>query len=180
MPFQFVIKTLMYANRVVMPHVLQKRILKEFHMGYPGICRKMDQDIEKMIWEFKGYQLAAPPIKTQPWPKKDIIWTCIHIDYAGPLKGYYYLVIVDSFSKWPEIYRCKHPTARNAIKVLDEIFSCFGVPSTVVSDNRIMFTGKEFKDYCHSLVNEHMTPTYNPRSNGQAEMSIRLKESKNH
>ena len=61
----------------------------------------MDRDIEKMIWECKSCQLAAkaPQIKTQPWPKRDIPWTRIHIDYVGPLKGYYYLVMVDSFSK---------------------------------------------------------------------------------
>ena len=91
----------MYADRAVMPCVLQKRILKEFHMGHPGIYRKkslirtytywpkMDQDIEKRIREYKGCQLVAkaPTIKTQPWPKTDIPWTRIHIDYAGPLKG---------------------------------------------------------------------------------------------
>ena len=73
-----------------------------------------------------------------------------------------------SFSKWPEIYRCKRPTARNTIKALDEVFSHFGVPNTGTT-----FTGKEFKDYCYSLVIEHMmTPTYNPRLNGQAESFV--------
>ena len=35
---------------------------------------RMDQDIDKMIKECRGCQLAAkaPPIKTQPWPKTDI------------------------------------------------------------------------------------------------------------
>ena len=63
-----------------MPHVLQKRTMKEFHMGYPGICRmkslmrnytywpKIDQDTEKMIRECKCCQLTAkaPPINMQP------------------------------------------------------------------------------------------------------------------
>ena len=123
-PFSICDETLMYAVRVVMPRVLQKRMLKEFHMGHPGMCRmkslmrsyiywpRMDQDIEKIIRECKGCQLAAkaPPIKTQPWSKTDTPWTRINIDYAGPLNGYYYLVMVDSFSKWPEVYKCKHPT----------------------------------------------------------------------
>ena len=76
--------------------------------------------------------------------------------------------MVDSFSKWLEIYRCKHPTVRNT-KMLDEVFSCFIVPNTVVSNNGTMFTRKEFKDYCYSLAIDHITRTaYNPRSNGQA------------
>ena len=36
-----------------------------------------------------------------------------------------------------------------------------------------MFTGSEYKIYCDSLVIEHITtPTYNPRSNGQAESFV--------
>ena len=36
-----------------------------------------------------------------------------------------------------------------------------------------MFTGSEFKAYCDSLAIEHITkPTYNPRSNGQAERFV--------
>ena len=59
----------------------------------------MDQDIKKRIKESRGCQLAAkaPPIKTQPWPKTDIPWTRVHIDYAGPLNEYYHLIIINSF-----------------------------------------------------------------------------------
>ena len=52
------------------------------------------------------------------------------------------LLTVDSFSKWPEIYRYKHPTAKNPIKALGAVFSRFGVPNTVVSDNGTMLSGK--------------------------------------
>ena len=94
----------------------------------------------------------------------------MHIDYAGPLKGYYSLVIVDSCSKWPRIYKQKHSTVASTIKALDEVFS---IPDTLVSDNGTMFTGREFREYCKSLAIEHVTTlTYNPRSNGQAERFI--------
>ena len=103
----------MYAQRVVIPRVLQKKVLKEFHLGHSGISRmkslrrsytywpKMDQDIEDLVRHCKGCQLAAksPPVRTQPWPKTDIPWSRIHMDYAGPLNGYYHLVIIDSYSK---------------------------------------------------------------------------------
>ena len=53
------------------------------------------------------------------------------------------------------------------------MFSRLGVPNTIVSDNGTMFTGSEFKVYCDSLAIEHITtPTYNPRSNGQAERFV--------
>ena len=66
----------------------------------------MDKDIECMVKECMGCALAAkaPPIKFSPWPKTDRPWARIHIDFAGPLEGYYYLIVVDSFSKWPEVF----------------------------------------------------------------------------
>ena len=75
----------------------------------------MEKDIEDLVRHCKGCRLAAksPPVRTQPWPKTDIPWSRIHMDYAGPLNGYYYLVIIDSYSKWPEVFKYKHPTATN-------------------------------------------------------------------
>ena len=177
----------MYTDRNLMPRSLKKKILKEFHTDHPGMTHmkslmrsytywpRIDQGIEKMDKGCRGCQPAAkaPPIKTQPWPKTDIPWTCVHVDYAGPLNGYYYLIIIDSFAKWQEIYKFRYPTSTNTTKGLDEIFSRFGVPEILVSDNGTMFTGKEFKNYCSLLAIEHITtPAYNPRSNGTAEKFI--------
>ena len=95
----------------------------------------------------------------------------VHIGYAGSMNGYYYSIIIDSFSKGPKIYKFKHPTSRNTIKALGEILSRFGVSEILVSDNGTMFTGNKFKDYSSSLTIEHITtPAYNPWSNGQTEM----------
>ena len=135
----------------------------------------MDQDIEDLVRHCRGCQLAAksPPVRTQPWPKTDIPWSRIHMDYAGPLNGYYYLVIVDSYSKWPEVFKYKHSTATNTIRALNEVFSRLGVPNTIVSDNGMMFTASEFKVYCDSLAIEHITTLkYNLRSNGLAERFV--------
>ena len=77
LPFSICLQTLMYADRVVIPSTLQRRILKEFHSGHPGMSRmkalmrgytywpRMDRDIEKIVRECQGCQLAAPPVQTQ-------------------------------------------------------------------------------------------------------------------
>ena len=186
-PFSICEDILMYADRIVIPQVLRRKILNEFHTGHPGISRMkslirgyvfwpgMDKDVENCVKVCKGCQLAArdPPVKTNPWPKTDIPWSRLHIDYAGPLNGYFYLIVVDSFSKWPEIFKTRHPTSKNTINALDEIFSRFGVPKTVVSDNGTAFTGYEFKEFCKSLDIQHITtPVYHPRSNGLAEKFV--------
>ena len=69
----------------------------------------MDKDIENAVKSCKGYALTAksPPIKFSPWTKTDLPWSRIHIDFAGLLEEYYYLIVVESFLKWPEVHRCK-------------------------------------------------------------------------
>ena len=186
-PFSICENLLMYADRIVIPLVLRRKILKEFHTGHPGISRMkslirsfvywpgMDKEVENCVKVCKGCQSAArdPPVKTSAWPKTDIPWSRLHIDYAGPLNGFFYLILVDSFSKWPEIVKTRHPTSRNTINALNEIFSRFGVPKTVVSDNGTAFTGQEFKEFCDALGIQHITtPAYHPRSNGLAERFV--------
>ena len=91
-------------------------------------------------------------------------------DYTGPLNGSYYLSIVDSFTKWPEIVKYRHPFATNTINALNENFSFFGVPKTLVSNKGMQFAGREFKEFYTSLSIDHGTTTvYHPKSNGQAE-----------
>ncbi|XP_029639678.1 uncharacterized protein K02A2.6-like [Octopus sinensis] len=92
-----------------------------------------------------------------PWPR-------LHVDCAGPLKGSYYLVVVNSFSKWPEVHKCK-----KTVSLLHEFFARYGIPETIESDNGTQFTSDEFRKFCKMLVIEHVTtPPYHSRSNGQA------------
>ena len=120
-----------------MPLVLQKKILKEFHLGHPRILQMkslmrsythwlgMDEDIERVVKTCRGFILAAKAllIRYKPWPQMDIPWSRIHIDYAGPLNGFYHLVVVDSYMKWPEIFKCQRPTATTTIHALRVVFS---------------------------------------------------------
>ena len=70
----------------------------------------------------------APATTFKPWPKTDQPWSRIHIDFAGPLEDHYYLIVVDRYSKWPEVLRCKRPTTAVTIGFLHELFARFGVP----------------------------------------------------
>ena len=178
---------LLYRERVVVPATLQRRILKDFHIGHPGTTRmkslmrsyvywkNMDRDVEDTVKACKGCALAAkaPPIQYSPWPKADRPWSRIHVDFAGPLDGSYYLIIVDSYSKWPEVFRCKNPTTETTINTLHELFARFGVVDIVVTDNGTQFTSGEFKTFCDNFQVDHITtPPYHPRSNGQAERFV--------
>ena len=59
---------------------------------------KSDNDIRDMIEKCKGCALAAkaPPTTFKPWPKTEQPWSRIHVDFAGLLEDFYYLIVVDS------------------------------------------------------------------------------------
>ena len=95
--------------------------------------------------------VKAPPIIYKPWPKTDQPWSRIHVDFAGPMKDIYYLIVVDSYRKWPEVHRCKRPTTGLAITFLRELFAQFGVVDCLVSDNRTQFTSSDFKELCDTF-----------------------------
>lgn len=57
--------------------------------------------------------------------------------------------------------------------MLESIFSRFGYPETIVSDNGTQFTSDEFKTYCKFYDIKHITSSpYHPSSNGQAERFV--------
>ena len=65
-------------------------------------------------------------------------------------------------------------TSKSVIKALKEIFSRFGIPEIVVSDNGPQFTAGEFEMFATSWGFQHVTasPRY-PQSNGKAENAVR-------
>ena len=57
----------------------------------------------------------------------------VHIDFAGPIGGRTYLVLVDAHSKWPEVIDMPSTTATKTIEALQSIFA-YGLPLQLVSD----------------------------------------------
>jgi len=139
----------LYQNRVVIPEPLRERILKQLHSGHLGIVKmkglardfvywpKIDDDIEAEAKSCDSCQLCQndPPETKHHWEYPDGPWERIHVDFAGPLKGKYLLIITDAFSKWIEAKVTTNLTTETTIAVLDELFTQFGIPVSVVSDN---------------------------------------------
>lgn len=58
----------------------------------------------------------------------------VHIDFAGPIKGKTSL-IVDAFTKCPEIFEMSSLSSESSIKKLRKYFARFGLPRIIFSDN---------------------------------------------
>ena len=84
-------------------------------------------------------------------------WSKLHIDFVGQMKWQYYSILVDDFSEWPKLMKCKNPMFSGTIKFLHELFARFGIPDTIVSDTGAQFMAKEFKDFCKAFLIVNIT-----------------------
>ena len=110
------------------------------------------------------------PLTPYLWPGKP--WQRIHIDYAEK-EGKNFLIVVDAYSKWPEIYHMTSTTATATIRVMREIFARNGLPLQVVSDNGPQFASEEFQTFLkQNGVKSCLTSPYHPASNGAAERMV--------
>uniref|UniRef100_A0A5S6QND2 RNA-directed DNA polymerase n=1 Tax=Trichuris muris TaxID=70415 RepID=A0A5S6QND2_TRIMR len=179
---------LLFADRVVVPNCLQGQVTSQLHSEHPGIVRMkalarsvvywpgLDQQIENIVRQCSACAMVAKlPAKTPPcsWPPADKCWSRVHVDYAGPVEGRYLLVLVDAFSKWPEVFITEKITSSATISLLSRVFAQFGAPETIVSDNGTQFTAAEFKIFCAKNGIQHiLIPPGHPQSNGQAERFV--------
>ncbi|XP_056097641.1 uncharacterized protein K02A2.6-like [Rhinichthys klamathensis goyatoka] len=100
-------------------------------------------------------------------------WRRIHIDYAGPWLGRMFLILVDAYSKWLEVYPLHKSTSTVTIQCLRQSFSQHGIPEMVVSDNGSSFTSAEFQEFMTRNGIKHITTApYHAASNGLAERAV--------
>lgn len=179
---------ILFCDRLVVPSHLRKRCLDQLHQGHPGIGRMKAVARSYVYWPSLDVEIAdyvrtcphcaaaskapahAPPI---PWPKSARPWQRVHVDYAGPIDGEYFLLVIDSYTKWPEIVQTRRITSIATIAILRSLFARLGMPEKLVSDNGTQFTSAEFAQFCAENGIDHVTTApFHPQSNGQAERFV--------
>ena len=144
------------------------------HVWWP----KLDQDIVDLCSLCSGcqktsYMPRAAPV--HPWDFPSNPWERLHMDFAGPFFNPMFLLIVDVRSKWFEIYPMKSTTAAKTVEKFRILFSHYGLPKQVVSDNEPQFVVEEFRAFLAQHGMRHVTSApYHPRSNGQAESAVQI------
>ncbi|KXJ07186.1 Uncharacterized protein K02A2.6, partial [Exaiptasia diaphana] len=135
-------------------------------------------DIEKTVKSCHVCQVtradpAGAPV--HPWCYPTGPWQRLHIDFKGPVQGQMFLVVVDAYSKYPEVVKMSSTTSTATVKVLREIFSRHGLPETIVSDNGPQLTSEEFQNFCsaNGIIHRRSAP-YKPSTNGQAERIVQV------
>ena len=111
------------------------------------------------------------PLMSTPLPKHP--WERVAADVLQ-LNSSTYLLVVDYFSRYPEVIKLNSTTSKAVISSLKSIFSCHGVPSVLMSDNGPQFDSSEMKEFANTYAFQHITsfPHY-PQSNGLTERTVK-------
>ena len=116
---------------------------------------------------------AVAPLNPWQWPTRP--WARLHLDYAGPLKGKMYLIIVDAHSKWIEAVCTPFATSAAVIEELNVLFAQFGLPDTNVTYNGTCFVSAEFAAFLkRNGIKQITSALYHPASNGMAERAVQI------
>ncbi|GFO01889.1 transposon ty3-g Gag-Pol polyprotein, partial [Plakobranchus ocellatus] len=159
-------------NRIVIPEVLQKQVVKLAHASHQGVV-KTKQLIREKVWfpgidkmvedHLKGClpcqaSVNTPkqrdPLHMSPLPKRP--WDELSVDFAGPFPtGEHLLIVIDDYSRFPEVEIVNSTSARSVTPKLNQIFARFGTPSVLKSDNGSPFNGEEFASFAKKMGFHH-------------------------
>ncbi|UYV62655.1 K02A2.6-like, partial [Cordylochernes scorpioides] len=180
---------LMRSCRLVIPASMKLEILDKLHAGHFGITKTRLRARETVWWPGISEEIAETVRKcsvciqeavskhepliptnfpTRPWQK-------IGMDLFK-FENKWYLVVIDYYSRYPEMVQLDRLTASVVVRSCKSIFARHGVPETVVSDNGTQFgAAREFANFARQYGFTHVTssPRF-PQSNGMAEAGVKI------
>ena len=151
---------LLYRDRIIIPNGLRKDILNKIHQGHLGIdrCKKrarqsvfwpgLNNQIEQLIINCDTciqYQSSKPkePMLIKDLPQEP----CKQV--GSDLFQYSnrdYLINVDYYSLWPEIYLLEEAKSSNVIEAFKDTFSRHGIQEKVRSGNGPQYSSLNFEN----------------------------------
>ncbi|PAA87296.1 hypothetical protein BOX15_Mlig033351g1 [Macrostomum lignano] len=175
----------------VIPAELRHRVISMAHEGHHGIVRSKQQcrtaawwpgiskDIETAVRNCMACAQAGestrpsvPPMIITSTPAA--AWEDLQLDICGEFKRAprhqrFAIVLVDKFSRWPEVALEETVTTKSIINFLEIIWTRWGTPKSITTDNGPQF-GRKFDDYVDGRAVEHKrTAVYCPEQNGNVE-----------
>ena len=96
---------------------------------------------------------------------------CLNIDFVGPFPDDgYVLVIIDTFTRWVELYHTLDATALSAAQCLLKHFGRFGAPHQLRSDNGPHFVAEVIREFLLLIGTTHcLTLAYSKEENALVE-----------
>lgn len=98
-------------------------------------------------------------------------WSSLSLDFYGPMNNrQYLLVLIDDNTRYPIVQTTSSTSFRKTSRILDDIFSMFGVSHTIRTENGQPVNGHEFSKFAESQGFKHRRVTLLwPQANGITE-----------
>jgi len=182
----------MWGDRVVVPSVLRGPALRQLHRLHQGIVRTKRLARLHLWWPDMRILTARskngacevcqtshpnkPASPNRAWPECRV-WGRLHLDFAEISQRIYFLVVVDATTGWIEARWTAASSTRSVTEFLTSLFSRYGLPDVIFSDNGPAFTSAEMVKFCELLGIKlvHSAPYY-PKSNVLAEAAVKVLE----
>ena len=180
------------GTRIVIPDEKGEEILKQIHEGHLGLNKCQMHAKETVYWPGLNDQLEQLILNCQlclkysRLKKKGTMHTALGHEVplvpcskvAADIFHYEsqpYLLIVNYTSRFPIVRKLKSMSAQHIIEHFKSIFSEYGWPDTLVSDNGPCYAAEAFSNLMKEYAVNHITssPHY-PQSNGLAEKFIQI------
>ena len=170
---------LLHECRIVVPVSLQKPTLEKIHHGHQGI-QKFRSRANSSAWWPRMSDHITEMVKFCPECTKDSFQNCEPMiasslpNYPWQIigtdlfqhKGTTYLVVVDYFSRYPEIAKLTDTTSKGVIAALRPMFARHGIPEVLRSNNGPQYVSQEMTDFATSYGFTQVTSSQHyPRSN---------------
>ena len=175
------------AHNVLIPPTLRSDTLKKLHRSHQGIEKTQRLVRQCIFWPGMNPQIddmiskcgtcrqhrnsnTREPLQPHQLPKRP--WQRIATDLFE-WKGRQHLIIVDYYSRYPEIAELRNTKAKTVINKTKSIFSRQGIPEEIDSDNGPQYSSDEYKHFATDYGFTHTTisPRY-PRSGGLHERTV--------
>ncbi|CAF3796274.1 unnamed protein product [Rotaria sp. Silwood1] len=187
---------------LVIPKVMQHKLLQWAHdhptAGHAGQQKTLFRLSTRVYWasmrkdiynyvaacqECQRFKYNNMPMAT-PMQLHEVLepWHTIGIDMMGPFpttsrQKRSLLVVVDYFTRWIELFPMRTTTSMDIAQILiNEVFSRYGLPKYILSDNGPQFVSNVFEDFCRSFrIEQKFTANYHPQGNMSERVNRTLK-----
>ena len=163
---------------MVIPTSLQKQVINIYHEGHLGIVKTkqllrsrvwfpvIDKSVERKIASCIPCQASTnssqrEPLKMSPTPNGP--WLQVSADFCGPFPtGETVLVVLDAYSKYPEVEIVPSIAAKDTMPVLERIFATHGIPKVLKTDYGPTFQGHAFQSFAKAkgFTHRKITPLW--------------------
>ena len=150
---------------------MRGKALNIAHEGHQGLL-KTKKLLREKIW-FLGIDALAkevlgsclscqvnspesPPEPLHRTTLPPVPWHTLNIDFCGPFPGgAYLLIVIDVYSRYPEVESVTSTSAAVTIPNLERIFATHDLPRFIKSDNGPPFPGRDFYKFMTKLGVTH-------------------------